>query len=172
MKLAIPSILYKDSYLYAIKEYHQENFLTEKLDYDEIKNNFNEYLKRIEDMKTGENVPPTFSPQSEFWLINEENEYVGTLKIRHVLNNPTLLNVGGHIGYFIRPSFRKFGYGSIILELGLKEAKQIGLEKILITCDETNLASKKIIEKNGGIFESIFHYDNKIPRLRYWISIT
>ena len=172
MKLAIPSLLYQNSYLEALKEYHEEGFLVEKLNYKELEDDFIGYLQRIEDMKTGKNVPLTFSPQTELWLINEVNEYVGTLKIRHTLNNPTLLNVGGHIGYFIRPSCRKLGYGSLILHLGLQEAKQIGLDKALITCDETNLASKKIIESNGGVFESTFHYENNIPRLRYWISLT
>lgn len=168
--LAKPDRRYKQSYLSALKEYFSENFLNEKLNYYEIENDFDTYIKKIENWENGVDLPDSFSPQSERWLV-KGNEYFGTLKIRHKLCNETLKRVGGHIGYFIRPSRRKMGYGNLILSLGLVEAKKIGLEKVLIICDESNIGSKNIIVNNGGVFESSVEcppYENK---LRFWIDL-
>jgi len=86
--------------------------------------------------------------------------------------NSDLLKWGGHIGYEIRPSKRRHGYGTEILRLGLEKAKQVGLHKALVTCDETNIGSKKIIENNGGQFENALAIDGSpVKKLRYWIDI-
>lgn len=75
---------------------------------------------------------------------------------------------GGHIGYDIRPSARGHGYGTLIIKLGLAQAKAIGLTKALVTCDPTNLASKKIIEKNGEILEMVHPETHSCL---YWIDL-
>jgi len=65
------------------------------------------------------------------------------------------------------------GYGGKTLELGLLEAKKLGLDKVLLTCDDNNIASWKMIEKNGGVLEDKIDNikdKNKIVR-RYWINI-
>jgi predicted acetyltransferase len=86
--------------------------------------------------------------------------------------NDFLLKQNGHIGYFIRPSKRKMGYGKKILQLGLLEAKKMGLPKVLITCDEDHFASQKIIEANGAILENIIETENGKPKTRrYWINL-
>lgn len=91
-------------------------------------------------------------PYSTFWLV-DDSKFVGQATIRHQLNEH-LLNIGGNIGYDIRPSMRGRGYGNTILRLSLQKAKGLGIERARLTCDERNVASKKIIEKNGGVFES------------------
>lgn len=82
------------------------------------------------------------------------------------------MKIGGHIGYDIRPSQRKKGYGKAILRLVLPLAKELGINKVLITCDVTNIASKKIIKANGGDLEDTIPDSNGLPdKHRFWISI-
>jgi predicted acetyltransferase len=91
--------------------------------------------------------------------------------LRHELNE-RLLQMGGHIGYEIRPSRRRQGYGKLILKYGLEQAKAFGLERVLLTCDEDNLGSRKIIESNGGRLEKIIEVEGWPEQVcRYWIYL-
>ena len=74
----------------------------------------------------------------------------------------------------IRPtSERNKGYGKKMLSLALPKAKALGLNRVLITCDETNLGSRKIIEENGGVYEdSVSQGDGLPPKRRYWIDLS
>lgn len=109
-------------------------------------------------------MPETWVPATTYWLIHK-GVFVGHTNIRHQLNE-YLLKIGGNIGYYIRPSMRGKGYGTKILELALVEAKSLGLKKVLVTCEASNLFSKRVIEKNGGQFE-----DEVDSVLRYWIEL-
>ena len=85
---------------------------------------------------------------------------------------PILMTYGGLIGYSIRPSQRGKGYASEMLRLALEKLKNTDVDKILITCKDFNLASKKVIEKNGGILESVYaNKEDGYNYLRYWIKI-
>lgn len=109
-------------------------------------------------------------PATMYWLIDNE-QYIGRVSIRHVLNN-RLMKEGGHIGYAIRPSKRKMGYGKKIFELALPKAKEIGITKALVTCDESNMGSRKIIESCGGKLEDITLISPARPRkMRFWIKL-
>ncbi len=109
-------------------------------------------------------------PFSTFWLV-DDGRFIGQANIRHRLNDH-LMQIGGHIGYDIRPSMRGKGYGNAILGLSLGKAKELGIERALLTCDERNVASKKIIEKNGGVFESRGpNPEMGHDVLRFWIDI-
>jgi len=117
----------------------------------------------IAEMRTGEGKT----------LVATLSAYLNALpgKGVHIVTvNDYLAKIGGNIGYYIRPSARKKGYGTKILELALIKAKQIGLQKILVTCDESNIASKKIIEKNKGQFQDKVISAGE-PKLRYWIDL-
>lgn len=80
--------------------------------------------------------------------------------------------VGGNIGYSIRPTERFKGYGTLILKLGLEKCKELNIDKVLITCNKSNVGSYKVIEKNDGILENEFFCEayNEIVK-RYWIHI-
>jgi predicted acetyltransferase len=108
---------------------------------------------------------------TELWLVEGET-FIGRVSLRHTLT-AGLLQRGGHIGYYVRPSERHRGYGKAILTLVLQEARQMGIKKVLITCDETNIASKKIIEANGGVLENVAVLRKGNPAtLRYWIPLS
>ena len=86
-----------------------------------------------------------------------------------------MLNLGGHIGYGINPKYWKQGYGTLLLRIGLLKAKEIIKEdKILVTCDDDNIGSAKVIENNGGVLENkIINHDEygEVLTRRYWINI-
>ncbi|MBU0766936.1 GNAT family N-acetyltransferase [Patescibacteria group bacterium] len=127
-----------------------------------------DYIQIRKDHSQGLNLRKDWVPASTFWLI-DNNQFIGEVTIRHELTE-YLRNVGGHIGYWIRPSERKKGYGTVILKLALEKAKEIGLKKILVTCDETNIGSKKIIEANGGALDSTRKMGDSNPdKILYWI---
>ncbi len=165
MKLVKPSIEYKKSFIEAGKEYQAkgENIYLRGTKPDK---DFNKLLLKIKEREQGINLPADRVPQTELWLV-EGNEFIGWTKIRHKLNE-NLLKVGGHIGYSIRPSKRKQGYGTKILELALAAAKDLNIGKVLLSCDDDNVGSAKIIEKNNGVLENKIEEEGKIKR-RYWI---
>jgi predicted acetyltransferase len=109
-------------------------------------------------------------PYEDFWLMDED-VWIGLLTLRCEINEQ-FLHSGGHIGYVIRPSRRRRGYGTVLLRLGLDKARESGLSRVLLTCDETNAASRKIIEANGGQLENAVAIAGQTTqKLRYWISL-
>jgi predicted acetyltransferase len=171
MELVRPSVIYRDSYLAAKQE---EGKIAEKnrdwVRYDLMESDFPAYVQSLLDRALGKGLPPGYVPDSRFWLV-DNGEYIGSASIRHSLNE-YLLTTGGHIGYNIRPSKRMRGYGKAILRLALPEARKLGLDKVLLTCDETNIGSRKIIEANGGILEDKRPNPEGGPdKLRFWITL-
>ena len=112
--------------------------------------------------------PPVGMVHCDFrWITDGEaddpGEVVGFIAIRHSLNE-FLLEQGGHIGYSVRPSRRRQGHASRALALARERAAELGIERALVTCDEDNDASRRTIERNGGVYE-----DTREGKLRYWI---
>lgn len=106
--------------------------------------------------------PDGIVPYTVLWWV-EDGVYLGRLSIRHRLN-AWLRDFGGHIGYVVRPSARGRGHATAMLAASLPLAARLGIESALVTCDATNVASRKVIEANGGVFES-----QKGVKLRYWL---
>lgn len=93
------------------------------------------------------------------------------LQIRHYLND-YLKEFGGHIGYSVRPCERGKGYAKRMLEMALPHCKKIGIDKVLITCIESNIASEKTILANNGAYEStVYEPDIKENLKRFWIEL-
>lgn len=90
-------------------------------------------------------------------------EYLGRLAVRHELTDH-LRDVGGHIGYDVRPSARRRGHATAMLNEGLAVARDLGIEQALLTCDWDNGGSRTIIERAGGVLE-----DRRGAKLRYWV---
>lgn len=94
---------------------------------------------------------------------------VGMIDLRHRLND-FLAEYGGHIGYSVRPDERRKGYAKWMLAHVLPEARKIGLDRVLVTCDDDNEGSRRTIEANGGVFERKTELEGDILR-RYWIDL-
>lgn len=133
--------------------------------------NYSELLRFWSDMATSKAYERGFVPSTLYFLVGEDKKIYGSLHIRHELNE-YLLNYGGHIGYGIRPSERKKGYASKMLSeaLLLPIINELGINKVLITCDKLNIASAKTIINNGGILENEILEDGEVTQ-RYWIDI-
>lgn len=103
------------------------------------------------------------------WWIVEGDTYLGAVDLRHYLND-FLLDVGGHIGYSIRPSARRRGLATWALGAVLPEARALGLDRVLVTCDDDNIGSARSIERNGGVLEDVRTTGAGLKR-RYWIAL-
>ena len=131
---------------------------------------FDDWMDDLEKNKYEENLPDEYSPHTLYLAINN-NKIVGAIGIRWK-QVPVLMTFGGLIGYSIRPSQRGKGYASEMLKLALDKFKDTNIENVLITCKDFNIASKRVIERNGGVFENAYNNDEDgYTYLRYWIKI-
>lgn len=163
-----------------------ENFREQVLEYkDEFDNNneilhgtaglgkaenFEEWLKAIVDNSFEETVRQGFVPSSTYLAVRvEDDKLLGMIDIRHKLNE-YLFNFGGHIGYSIRKSERRKGYAKEMLGQVLGKCREMGLDKVLITCDKENIASASTIKSQGGVLENEVNEEDEIVQ-RYWINL-
>lgn len=123
------------------------------------------FLRRTENLRLGIEVPTAFVPAT-FLVAEDQGRIIGRVSIRHSLNH-YLRTVGGHIGYAVLAAYRGRGYAGRILASALVEARALGIDRALLTCDADNLASKATIESNGGVLEKL---PGGGPKLRYWIQ--
>lgn len=130
---------------------------------------FSEYLRSLTEYETEEGCPKNFVPGSTWFLVDEEGKILGAVNIRHRLND-YLLSIGGHIGYGVRPSERRKGYASVMLALALEKARELRIDRALVTCDKENIGSARTIQKNGGILENEVPDERRITQ-RYWIDL-
>ena len=116
-------------------------------------------------------VPTGRVPATQYIFVREEDDkIVGMLQIRHFFN-AYLEKYGGHIGYSVAPSERRKGYASQMLTTALPQCKELGIDKVLITCIDSNEGSRKTILANGGVYEStVYDPDEKVSLERYWIA--
>lgn len=167
LELVRPGIKYRKSFLSAVAEMQSEEKWQDK-SLSEIEKDFEGYIKKFEDEEKGINLPEGYVPHTRLWLV-EGGEFIGQIDIRHTLNE-NLMNIGGHIGYTVRPSKRKMGYGTKMLEMALPIAKDLGIDRVLVTCNDNNVGSAKIIEKNGGILKNKVEHEGRLKR-RYWVNL-
>jgi predicted acetyltransferase len=134
--------------------------------------NYKEWLIKIIDMHEGVNIPAGQVAASTYFAVKkEDNKLIGTINIRHALNEK-LAMYGGHIGYGIRPSERKKGYATEMLRQGINKCKELGINDILITCNNDNLGSIKTIINNGGKFQDeVFDPSDNKTTQRYWVKL-
>ena len=125
-----------------------------------------EWVEFTENTKNKESVTPGFVTAHTFFAL-DNSKIVGIINARHELND-YLLNFGGHIGYSVRKSERRKGYAKAMLSYTVDFLFSLGLEKVLITCDKKNIASKRTIESCGGILENEVATEDRTT-LRYWI---
>ncbi|MFN8677488.1 MAG: GNAT family N-acetyltransferase [Thermomicrobiales bacterium] len=169
LRLVLPDPAYRASVLEGLRELQAEPRFA-YLDLAPIAADFPAYVAAQRARTDAANLPPDQLPETVFWLMEGET-FIGRLSIR-VTPDEARIRTIGNIGYMIRPSRRRMGYGTAILTLALPAAKALGLTRVLVTCDEDNLASRKIIERNGGRLEGATPSRNGPGlTLRFWIEL-
>lgn len=137
-----------------------------------LRDDFDAYLRRLIDHSRGERLPRDWVPHTTCWYLTADRRVLGSSDLRHDLT-PLLEDTGGHLSYVVRPADRRRGHGTRILALTLAKAREIGLDRVLVTTDVDNEASRKIIERNGGILAGEGGSQvSKTNKARYWIEVT
>ena len=170
LKLIEPTVELKSEFFTMVEEYHK----SKDVDIPGIGGmgikNFEESICEQLGYAKGIGLPKGWVPCNIYWPICQ-GRIIGTCELRHRLTKE-LRNYGGHIGYSIRPSQRNKGYGTKMLALALEKARMLGIEQVLITCGDDNIASVRIIEKNGGKLEDKIPLENReVLTRRYWIDL-
>ena len=131
-----------------------------------------EYIKTCAEYEDPQTVPAHLVPATQFFLIRKsDNRLVGMLQVRYCFND-YLEKYAGHIGYSVRPSERRKGYAKQMLKMALPFCREIGLDKVLISCIDGNVGSEKTILANGGVYESTVYEPNGNKNLkRFWIEL-
>ena len=129
-----------------------------------------DWLEELNKRSCEDTVPEGLVPSSTYLGIREKDNYiVGMIDIRHYLNE-YLTQVGGNIGYSVRKTERNKGYAKQMLKLALEKCKELKIKKVLITCDEDNIASEKVILSANAKFEDIRNVDGENKK-RFWIDL-
>ncbi len=174
--LVEPATRYRRAFLAMLDDYRRAG----EERYGNLRNltplRFGAYVQNLRDASQGIGLQPGWVPYTTLWLVCPTVLLIfGSVQLRHRLTE-ALEKEGGHIGYTITPSQRRKGLGTLQLALALDEVRRrresLGLDRVLITCNTENIGSAKIIQKNGGIFESevISDFSGK-PVSRYWIDL-
>lgn len=170
LKLVFPTQRYKEEWYSIINEIENAN---EKIIPFALKNEVDDYDKYLEVTKKiseGIDLSDNMVQADTFFLVREESiKILGAINIRYVLNE-YLFNYGGNIGYGIRPTERNKGYAAEMLKLALEICRGKEMDKVLITCDKSNIGSAKTIIRNGGIFENEVIKDVELVQ-HYWIKL-
>ena len=136
-------------------------------------NNFSsieDWLEELKKRSSEATVPEGLVPSSTYLGVREKDNYIiGMIDIRHYLND-FLKQFGGNIGYGVRKTEKNKGYAKQMLKLALEKCKELKMKKILITCDEDNIASEKVILSANAKFEDIRSFEGKNKK-RFWIEL-
>lgn len=132
---------------------------------------FEEMLNRVQEVEDGKNLGE-FASSTTYWLYDDETDIlIGASNLRHYLTEEGL-KLWGHIGYGIRPSERRKGYATKLLELTIKEAKDKNINRVLLGAYTGNVGSWKVMEKCGGKFDNVvIEEETGLSVKRYWISL-
>ena len=160
IKLTKPEQRYLKSYMDAYDEFIAQGIST----YGLSDARSCDIFEKMENYRLERNLKPDRVGAHYFWLVDDESDYfIGEVTIRHRLN-AALRMVGGHIGYCVRYSQWGKGYATYMLRWALDEAKKTGISEVLVTCNDTNLASARVIEKNGLSLRDKIYVDGTVIR--------
>jgi predicted acetyltransferase len=157
-QLSEPTVRVRESFLDASRALRDEGWIP-NFPVEEVESDFDAYVQSVSGVGHFWGVPV-----STRWYIGGDT-YLGTVLFRHELT-PELLAAGGHIGYHVAPNHRRAGHATRMLALAVERChNELQIERILVTCEETNTASRRVIEANGGVLENILEHE-----CRYWIA--
>ncbi|MCC2028675.1 GNAT family N-acetyltransferase [Microbacterium sp. YMB-B2] len=139
---------------------------------DSERGTFDELLTKARELADTSIPAPDGRVHNDLFWITDDGEVVGFVSFRHELNE-WLRHFGGHIGYSVRPTRRRQGYAHAGLALAMDRARELGLESVMLTCDDDNAGSYRTIEGAGGVLQDVVDAaEQGHPRLRrYWIEL-
>jgi predicted acetyltransferase len=162
VELVAPCTRFQESFLRALTNYQAEGRYLD-LDRDQLEADFAAYIAKLAAQANPElPVPSRRVPETTLWYVSS-SEFLARISIRHWLT-PRLRRFGGHIGYDVAPTARRQGHATRVLALAIPVARDLGIDQALLTCDVDNIASRKVIETNGGVL-----HDETTDRLRFWL---
>lgn len=177
LRLVLPDTKFWDSYVEALREGYQ--FGSRPIPTEEqIKGYENDPLAHLESLNRQggfftpeDGIERKRVPDNTYWLIDSD-EFIGAINIRYELND-FLEKYAGHAGYGVRPSKRRQGYARKMLGLALSKLKERDVFYVMVTADEVNIASWKVIEANGGVLDGTIKsiYEEGQTTRQYWIDM-
>ena len=157
MKLVFPNKDYEakaKEFIAEFYEYDSEIAGSGSLDRYLKESTYDEWLTKVFSYIDIANIPEGKIPGLTYFFVREEDDrIVGMINIRLALND-FLRNEAGHIGYCIRPTERRKGYGTQLLRAGIAVCRRVDIEDIIVTCDKVNLGSAGVIRNCGGVLEA------------------
>lgn len=166
-RLILPDLTIKEQFIDFVNEWKDEVLVPSSCNLKGL--TFEKWLLQNIAYRYEANVPSFMVSSTTFLLVDENNYIYGAIDFRHRLND-TLLMLGGHIGYGIRPSQRGKGLAKIMLKLLLDLVKSYGYDKVMISCLKANEPSRRTILSQGGVLENEITYKNEVYQ-RYWIYL-
>ncbi|MFP4354539.1 MAG: GNAT family N-acetyltransferase [Phycisphaerae bacterium] len=163
MALAASYVSMLDEFTAAGEPYHQKNQQDAHEDIAGL-------LRRWEERRNARNLKPGQPAATNYWLVRDGAEVVGSGRVRHWLTEATF-RCAGHVGYDIRPSARGRGYATLLCGLLLDEARKMGIVRALLTCNGDNYASIRVIEKNSGRYHSTIQLPQGRNHMRFWVDL-
>jgi len=167
LRLVKPAREHKQAWEQLMREFQQAG---EKYFYSKT---YRQFLRRSRAHEKGELLPQEPSvPTTIYFLMRDDSpKIIGFTDIRHQLNDFLLNDLGGHVGYVIAPSERRKGYATQQLRLALEICREMGINPVLIPCLKENIASARVIQKNGGVLEDErVSHEGKVFQ-RYWVEV-
>lgn len=163
---------YQEAYLLALDKIKSGEIHRSDLMFNDIIEV--DIIQKMKDTRDKSKLKPNRVLSYDYFAVDDD-KFIGIIHIRIELT-PFLLSYGGHIGYGVNPKYWRQGYGTELLRIGLIRIKElIKDDRVLVTCDDDNIGSAKVIENNGGVLENkvfnIDEYGDKVLTRRYWIKI-
>lgn len=165
MRLERPSLKWEAEHIAYMKEWDEDRMTPSSF---HLKEDI-AYAVYLEELVVKEVGHGNRVPNSNYFLVGDDERIIGMVNIRHSLND-YLRQVDGHIGYGIRPSERRKGYATYLLSEALKITDQLSIRSVLITCNEDNIGSAAVIVNNGGVEDERFTEPHGNIVRRFWIE--
>jgi predicted acetyltransferase len=152
----------------ALRALHEE-LRAEGFDVLLAQGSWHQILAQVEREASGTGLPEG-RVRADFLVAEVDGTVVGRVSVRHELT-PFLLREGGHVGYAVGPAHRRRGHATEMLRQSVRRLAVLGVDRVLVTCDEDNVGSARTIEANGGVLEDVVDLGEGRPRKRrYWIG--